>query len=105
MFSDGQVLFWPLYIGNLVSAGVLAMEGDSEMAEAHLIAKVHYTFRKGLGRRSAREMGAEVQFRVSCLADGCGLPRRRIRVPVIRHRATHVSSVRNLAQLNKRIQD
>jgi nucleoside-diphosphate-sugar epimerase len=62
MFGNGETLYHPLYIDNLVDACVLAMEPGKGLGEAYLIADEEYVEIEDLVQRVARAMNREVKI-------------------------------------------
>jgi nucleoside-diphosphate-sugar epimerase len=62
MFGDGQTLYHPLYIDNLVDAMVLAMAADRGNGKAYLIADQEYVQIGDLVRRTARAMNIPLRI-------------------------------------------
>jgi 2-alkyl-3-oxoalkanoate reductase len=62
MFGDGETLYHPLYIDNLVDALILAMEPGKGLGQAYLIADEEYVSIKTLVRKTAQALGVEVKI-------------------------------------------
>lgn len=63
MFGDGETLYHPLYIDNLVDAFMLAMETDRGHGGTYLIADERYLSIEELVRAVGRAMGIDVRIR------------------------------------------
>jgi 2-alkyl-3-oxoalkanoate reductase len=63
IFGDGQVLYHPLYIDNLLDAFTLTTREDAGVGEAYLIADEHYVTVEDLVRRAAAAMDQPFRFR------------------------------------------
>jgi 2-alkyl-3-oxoalkanoate reductase len=62
MFGDGETLYHPLYIDNLVDALILAMEPGKGLGQAYLIADEEYVSIETLVRKTAQALGVEVKI-------------------------------------------
>jgi 2-alkyl-3-oxoalkanoate reductase len=63
MFGDGQTLYHPVYIDNLIDAFLLAMEQDRGAGEAFIIGDEEYFTIEELVMRAGRALGVEVAIR------------------------------------------